>query len=86
MPEIRLAERRVAHPEASANMLGEQFDRAAIGDGIGLRQVFHRFYQEALAIHIPGVGRTFTPLASNGGWKRDSKNLGHAIRVSGADF
>jgi len=39
------------------------------------------------SIVVQGVnGSAFTPLAPNGGWNRDRKNLGHAIRVSGADF
>src|SRR3954463_14387660 len=81
-----LAERRVAHPKAGANMLGEQFDSAPIGDGVGLRQVPHGFYQKTLAIDITGIGGSLAPLASYAGWNRDRKNLGHAILVSRVDF
>jgi hypothetical protein len=81
--ETRLAKRGVAHAEASTNMLGKQFDGAAIGDRIGLRQVLHGFHQQALAIHVTRVCRAFTAFAPNLGRNRDRKNLGHAIGVSG---
>src|ERR1700680_719232 len=66
-------------------MLGNEFDGAAVGDGIGLRQVLHCFYQQPLAVHVTRIGRSFTAFAPNLGRNRDSKNLGHAIGVSEVD-
>ena len=39
------AKRRVAHAEAGANMLGKQFNGAAVSNGIGLSQIFHGLHQ-----------------------------------------
>jgi hypothetical protein len=64
-------------------MLGEQFDRPPVRDGISLRKVLHGFHQQALAVHVTRVCRALTALAPYLGWDRDRKNLGHAIGVSG---
>jgi hypothetical protein len=52
----RLTERGIGHAEARANMFGEKFNGAAIGYRVGLRQVFHGFYQHFLAVDIAGIG------------------------------
>lgn len=52
----RLTERGIGHAETRANMFGEKFNGAAIGYRIGLRQVFHGFYQHFLAVDIAGIG------------------------------
>ncbi len=53
--------------------------------GIGLSQILHGFYQQALAVHVAGIGSALTTFASNLGRNRDRKNFGHAIGVSGLD-
>jgi hypothetical protein len=65
-------------------MLGKQFDGSAVGDWIGLRQVPHGFDQQALAVYVPRISRAFSAFAPYLGRNRDRKNLGHAVRVSGA--
>jgi hypothetical protein len=64
-------------------MLGKQFDGSAVRDGISLRQVPHGFYQQALAVYVTRISRSFTAFAPYLGRNRDRKNLGHAVRVSG---
>jgi hypothetical protein len=54
--ERRLTEGGIGHSEARANMFGEKFNGAAIGYRVGLRQVFHGFYQHFLAVDIAGIG------------------------------
>jgi hypothetical protein len=58
-------------------VFGEQFDRAAIRDWIGLGKIPHGVYQQALAVHVARVGGAFTARASHNGRNRDRKNLGH---------
>jgi hypothetical protein len=53
-PKI-LGEWRIAHAEARAYVLGEQFDGGAIGNFIFLKQIFHGLDQQALAFHIARV-------------------------------
>ena len=57
-------ERRIAHAEASADVLGNQSDCAAIADGVGLGQIFHGVDQETLAIHVTRIRDAFTRLSS----------------------
>jgi hypothetical protein len=64
-------------------MLGKQFDGSAVRDGIGLREVFHGFHQQALAVYVSRISRAFSAFAPYFGGNRDRKNLGHAVRVSG---
>jgi hypothetical protein len=82
----RLAEGRIAHPETCPNMLGKEFDGAAVGDGVRLGQILHGLYQQALSIHIAWIGGALTALSSNIRGNRDGKNLGHAIQMSNADL
>jgi hypothetical protein len=51
-----LTEGRIGHAETGANVFGEKFNGAAIGYRVGLRQVFHGFYQHFLAVDIAGIG------------------------------
>ena len=62
---MRLLQRRVAHPEPCAHVFREQFDGGTVGDGVGLRQVLHGFYQAALSVHVTRIGRAFTAFAPN---------------------
>ena len=52
----RLTEGGIGHAEARANMFGEKFNGAAISYRVGLREVFHGFYQHFLAVDIAGIG------------------------------
>jgi len=59
-------------------MLGQQFDGMTIRDGVRLRKVPHCFDQQALTIHITGIGSTLTSFLSAYIWgDRDSEDLGH---------
>jgi len=59
-------------------MLGEQLDSVAVRDGIALREVSHRFHEQALAIDIAGIRGAFASwLTTEVVWNRDRKNLGH---------
>jgi hypothetical protein len=42
-----------------------------------LRQISHGVYQQALAVHVAGVGGAFTACASHNGRNRNRENLGH---------
>jgi len=57
-------------------MFGEQFDRRAICNRVGLRQIPHGFDQQALAIYVAWIGRSLTP-ARNFGGNGNGKNLGN---------
>jgi hypothetical protein len=81
-----LAQRRVGHTEARTHVLGEQFDRILIRDRIGLRQVFHGFDQQALAIDVAGIGGMLTPSAGNLRRDGDRKNLGHEHHFEGSSL
>ena len=83
-----LAQGRVAHAEAGADVFGDQLNGGAISYGVGLSQVFHGFDQQTLPIDVPGVGSTFASSASNVGSNRDREDLGHenpnvrAVKIS----
>ena len=73
-----LAQWRVAHAEAGANVLRKQCDGVPVGNRIGLRQIPHRFNQNSLAINIarirPSLARR---LSAHIGWDGNSKYLSH---------
>src|SRR5207302_2897536 len=59
-----LLQRRVAHAEARPYMLGEQLNRGAVGDRIGLCQILHGLDQAALAVNIAGIRSAFSSFAT----------------------
>lgn len=73
-----LAEGRVRHTEAGADVFREQFDGPTIGNWIGLGQVFQRFHEHFLPIHVARIGGTLTLFAGQIGGNRDCKNSCHS--------
>src|SRR5437660_2211931 len=74
-----LRQRRVAHPEAGADVLGDQLNGGTVGERVGLGQILHGLDQQALAFYIARVGSAFASFPVDVGWNRDSKNLGHEV-------
>jgi hypothetical protein len=58
-------------------MLGEQFNRGAVGDRIGLCQILHGFDQAALAVNVAGVRSAFSSFATEIRDYWNGKNFGH---------
>src|SRR4051812_16609911 len=73
---LRIYRRLVAHPEARAEMFGEQRYRRTIAARVALCQVLHRFDQQALAFEIPGVAGAFVFLLHTRKMWND-EDLGH---------
>jgi hypothetical protein len=73
-----LAERRIGHAKAGADVFAQQFDCSAIGDWVGLREISHRFDQDFLTVYVPGIGGALALLSGEIGRDGDSKNLSHA--------
>jgi len=73
-----LAEWRIRHAEACADMLGKQFNSRSVANTIGLRQIFHGLDEEALAIDVARI-RTALPATRRLGRNGNGKNLGHRL-------
>jgi len=58
-------------------VFGEKFNRAAVGDRIGLRQVLHGFNQQTLAIDVTGIGGSLASPSSYPGDNWNREYLGH---------
>jgi hypothetical protein len=58
-------------------MLGNQLDRGAVADRVGLGQILHRFDQSALTIHVPGIRGSFSAFAAYAGDNWNGKDFGH---------
>jgi hypothetical protein len=74
---VSLLQRRVAHAEARPYMLGEQLNRGAVGDRIGLCQILHGFDQAALAVNVAGIRSAFSSFATELRDYWNGKNFGH---------
>jgi len=71
------AQRRITHAETGAHMFGEQLDGRAIGDRIGLRQIFHGFDQSLLSVNVTWIAGPFSFPATDIGHHWNGKNFGH---------
>jgi hypothetical protein len=58
-------------------MLGKQLNSGAVGDRIGLCQIFHGFDQAALAIYVAGIRSAFSSFATELRDYWNGKNFGH---------
>jgi hypothetical protein len=58
-------------------MLGEQLNRGAVGDRIGLCQILHGFDQAALAVNVAGIRSAFSSFATELRDYWNGKNFGH---------
>ena len=68
---------RVAHAEAGADVFGDEFDRGAVLDRVGLRQILHGLDEQALAVHVTRIGGTLPALIAQLRRDGNRKNLGH---------
>src|ERR1700691_2453640 len=77
--EVTLTERRVGHAETGAHVLGQQRNRRAVGDRIGLGEIFHGFDQQTLAVYVSRIGSSLPSSAGSqlGGRTRDGENFCH---------
>src|SRR5256886_11919215 len=75
-----IPQRRIRHPEARPHVLRYQFDGAAIGHWIRLRQIPHSFHQQALALDVTRIGAALPPLASHFWRNRNRENFSHEDR------
>ena len=73
------AQRRIAHAEACAYMLGKKFDRRAVADWIGLGQIFHGFDQCLLPVNVAWIAGPFSFSAADVGGDWNRKDFGHEM-------
>jgi hypothetical protein len=58
-------------------VLGQEFDGAAVRDGIRLGQIPHGFDQQALTVDVAGIRSALASLSIHLGWNRDRENFSH---------
>jgi hypothetical protein len=58
-------------------VLGQEFDGAAVRDGIRLGQIPHGFDQQALTVDIPGIRSALASLSVHLRWNRDREDFSH---------
>jgi hypothetical protein len=68
---------RVAHAEPGADVFGNEFDRGAVLERIGLSQILHGFHEQALAVHVTRIGGAFPALIAQLRRNCNRENLGH---------
>ena len=76
---VVLRQRRVAHPEARADVLRNKFNGTTVYDGVFLRQILHGLNQQPLSIYVARIGSAFPASLSQCGRNCNRKNLGHMI-------
>lgn len=76
-----LAERRIGHAKAGADVLGEEFNRSAIGDRVGLREVLDRFDQRFLTIYVARIGGALALFAREIGRDGDCEDSSHSCSI-----
>jgi hypothetical protein len=62
-------------------MLRKQVDGLPVGDWVGLRQVFHGFHEESLAVNVARVRITLAAPTAHFGRNRNGENLGHEHHI-----